>query len=134
MKSHVVLCMWFLKPKIWLAQFKIKYLFSLLFQVVSRVQNIGVTYKSLKKKTQLYFLLSCFLRNQTELYFTGFKVWQNQTHSTSRGGRTKGGVDPTTVRSETNGIHSSLYLQNKPTLIKSTVRADHLNRKPTLVR
>lgn len=44
---------------------------------------------------------------------TGFKVWQNQTHSTSRGGRTRGVVDPTTVRSEINGIHSSSYLKNK---------------------
>lgn len=43
---------------------------------------------------------------------TGFNVWQNQTHSTSKGGRIIGGFDdPTTVRSEINGIHTSSYLQ-----------------------
>lgn len=45
-------------------------------------------------------------------------MWQNQTHSISRGGRTIGGVEAT-VRSAMRGIHSWSYLHIKTIRITS---------------
>lgn len=47
-----------------------------------------------------------------ESSLTGFKEWQNQTHSTSIGGRTIGALGPTVIPL-INGIQSSSYLRQE---------------------